>query len=263
MIDPKAIVKRWHELRSDPRRRWVDEHEDYIRLASQTWARLWDRSGVPVPWPPWCEIGAVQLPNDLLMFGEALHQTKPTVLIETGTLAGASAAIWAEQMRRIVGDAFQKLITIELIPEHVHARYIDSDPRIVSLIGDSTTPEMLARVRELIPEGARVMVTLDSAHDGLCVSKEIANFAPLVTPGCYLVVQDGYLGLCWGGNILPQDCHATVERGDFRAFNPENCPLGAVQALLDTSDDFEIDLTKQRFILTQHPFGWLKRKERT
>jgi hypothetical protein len=46
--------------------------------------------------------------------------------------------------------------------------------------------------------GLRVMVSLDSDHHSMHVQTEISLWAPLVSPGCYLVVEDGCFDM-WPG----------------------------------------------------------------
>lgn len=258
MIDEQAIIAAWRDMKLTGKRRFHDEHADFLRLAQQCFALMWD-GPTPKPWPPYMEIGAMKLPADFGLFAEVLHQARPRVLIESGSLSGGSAAIWARMFRRIIGDEF-RIITVELKREHLHAAFIESDPNIVSLVGDVLSPEIIEQVRALVPDGWPTMVTLDSAHDGLHVCREIATYAPLVTPGQFLIVEDGYLGACWGGTVAPERCHAEVAAGNARAFDYWDCPLGAVEALLATSDDFEIDFEKNRFVTTQNPFGFLRRK---
>lgn len=260
MINQETIIRQWHANKASGKRAFHDKYPDFIKTAQRVFENFTaDNSATWVPHTSWFDIGAIQIPSDYLMYIEVLQMARPKVLVECGSMSGGSAAIWAEMMRRVVGPDF-KVITIELVPGGLQERFLKSDPNIVSLVGDSTSTAMVEQVRSLIPEGWPTMATLDSAHDGLHVCKEIGNYAPLVTPGQYLIVQDTFLGLCWGGNVLPGDCRRHVKAGNTQAFDYHNCPLGAVEAFLDTCADFEVDLDRQRYVLTQHPFGWLKRK---
>src|SRR5262249_57698057 len=55
--------------------------------------------------------------------------------------------------------------------------------------------EVVARARELVRPGDRVMVILDSSHTKAHVLKELEAYAPLVSPGSYIVATDGIMGL--------------------------------------------------------------------
>lgn len=256
MIDPGAIIRTWSANGASGKRAFHDKYPGFIALAQKLFLH-WAESSTPHT--PWFEFGSIQLPADCMAYLELVLLNRPKVLIECGSCSGASAAMFAEMMRRIVGPEF-KVITIEFRPEGLQKHLLESDPNIVSIVGDTTEQNVVDQVRSLIPEGWPTMVTLDSAHDGLHVCREIELYAPMVTSGQYLLVQDTFLGLCWGGNLLPAQCHEAVARGDIRAFDYHNCPLGAVEALLDTSDDFVVDLDRQRYVLTLHPFGFLKRR---
>jgi cephalosporin hydroxylase len=254
MIDRETVTQKWHANKTSGKRAFHDKYPDFIRVAQQVFENFTaDNSATWVPHTAWFDVGAIQIPSDYLMYVEVLQMTRPKVVVECGSMSGGSAAIWAEMLRRIVGPG-SKVITIELYGG-LQERFLKSDPNIVSLVGDSTSPEMAQRVQALIPDGWPTMVTLDSAHDGLHVCKEIGSYAPMVTSGHYLIVQDTFLGLCWGGNVLPGDCRRHVKAGNVRAFDYHNCPLGAVETLLDTSDDFSVDLGSPALRADQHPFG--------
>jgi cephalosporin hydroxylase len=88
------------------------------------------------------------------------------------------------------------------------------------------------------------MVSLDSDHRAAHVQKELELYSPLVTPGMYLVVEDMHFN---GYPILPK-------------FGPG--PTEAVEAFLKTNPPFERDRTRERFLLTFNPGGYLRRTAR-
>jgi len=65
-------------------------------------------------------------------------------------------------------------------------------------------------------------------------------YAPMVAVGCYFVVEDGI-----------------VDVMDWSQYQPG--PLAAVQRFLQASDSFVIDESREKFILTYAPGGFLKR----
>lgn len=191
--------------------------------------------------PSWFGIGAMQEPSDIVMFQEVLYSTRPQVLIETGTAGGAMTRIFAEFMQRIHGAGNFRVITIEKTLEHPNVEELAKIPEISLIFGDSSDLAVVHQVQSLIPEGWPVACTLDSDHSAIHVAKELDAYSPLVTPGHYLVVQDTYLGLYQVGDYI-------------------GGPLGAVEAFLNERPDFEIDMYPQRWLITQNPFGWLRRK---
>ncbi len=140
-----------------------------------------------------------------------------------------------------------------MIPEHIGdnlKNYLKNEKsEIISIIGDSTDPKIIAQVYSLVDSFQKefqVMVTLDSNHTADHVAKELASYSDLVSPGQYLIVQDTYLGYYCGSDPLN--------------LNYTDDPLAAVEVFLTLDNRFEIDTFPQRWIITQSPFGFLKRK---
>jgi cephalosporin hydroxylase len=105
--------------------------------------------------------------------------------------------------------------------------------------GRSTATDIVAQVRALAAD-RRVMVILDSDHGFENVTKELEQLAPLVTPGCYLIVEDTALGSEYFPNA-----------GD---------PGGALAAWLTDHPGFQPDLARDRFSVTQTPGGYVHRR---
>ena len=87
------------------------------------------------------------------------------------------------------------------------------------------------------------MVILDGDHSKANVARELELYAPLVTPGSYLLSQDGIHDQFWY----------------FRDSRPG--PLGANRAFLASNPEFEHDRERnERSLFTQHPVGWIRRR---
>jgi len=93
-------------------------------------------------------------------------------------------------------------------------------------------------------KGRKTLVTLDSDHTMPHVLKELKTYAPLVSRGSYLVVEDTHMD---GVPTAPE-------------FGPG--PMAAVMSFLHDggSADFEPDLGREAYIMTFNPGGWLRRK---
>jgi cephalosporin hydroxylase len=113
------------------------------------------------------------------------------------------------------------------------------DRRVRFLQGSTVDPATLAEVVAIIDD-RRTMVILDSDHAAPHVSAELRAYAPLVTPGCYLIVQDGIV--------------STVDP----SYGPG--PLEALTAFLADDDRFEVDLSRERQFFTFNPSGFLLRR---
>jgi cephalosporin hydroxylase len=88
--------------------------------------------------------------------------------------------------------------------------------------------------------GARTMVILDSDHSADHVFAELDLWSPLVTPGNYLIVQDGIVTYL-DDDMLPG-------------------PLEATTNWLPDHPEFEVDETRERMMFTLCPSGFLRRR---
>ena len=85
------------------------------------------------------------------------------------------------------------------------------------------------------------MVILDSDHRKPHVLAELRAYAPLVTVGSYLIVQDTDVN---GHPVLA-------------GFGPG--PMEALVEFLQTDDRFRSDPAQERLLFTMHPKGYLER----
>ncbi|MDQ3672669.1 MAG: cephalosporin hydroxylase family protein [Actinomycetota bacterium] len=181
----------------------------------------------------WLGSQALKNPLDLWIYQEIIAETRPDVLIETGTYRGGSAHFLA-CVCDLLGAGEVVSIDIEPLrddyPQH---------PRITYLGGRSSTdPAVLAAVGERVA-GRRTMIVLDSDHSKAHVDAELEAYAPLVPVGCYLVVEDSNIGQI-REDLMPG-------------------PLQSIEAFLARRSDFEIDRDREKFLLTFNPSGYLHR----
>ena len=65
---------------------------------------------------------------------------------------------------------------------------------LITLIeGSSTAPEVVKQVKDQVRPGEKVLVVLDSNHTYAHVAEELEAYAPLVTPGSYILATDGIM----------------------------------------------------------------------
>lgn len=175
--------------------------------------------------------------SDLWSYQEIIFETKPDLIIECGTAQGGSALFYAsicELMRN------GHIISIGLEhPSLVHPVH----QRLTYVVGDSIAEATINYIKQSINSGQfkRIMVSLDSDHKKEHVAKEIALYSPFVTKDCYLVVEDGCVN---GHPILP----------DFGLG-----PSEAIAEFLKNNNQFIVDKSREKFFLTFHPNGYLKR----
>jgi cephalosporin hydroxylase len=180
-----------------------------------------------------------QFPMDAWLLQEAIVSLKPGLIVETGTHRGGSAFFFATlfDLLEVPGE----VISIDIAAEDTVPH-----PRITYLAASSVDPDTVRRVAERAGVlGGQVLVILDSDHSSAHVSRELEAYAPLVPVGGLLHVQDG-----WVDRLRPG-----------RGFG--DGPTVAVKAFLAANPAFVRDKElEERYLLSLHPFGWLRRVSR-
>lgn len=203
---------------------------------------LWTWLGVPI----------IQMPADVVALQEAVWRGKPDVIIETGVARGGSLVFFAS-LQKLIGEG--KVIGIDIDIRAHNRETIENHPmadRISLIEGSSIAETTLAKVRSEIPEGASVMVVLDSDHSRDHVLAELRAYAPLVTPNQYLVVADTILG------FLSREQTPTARS---KVWYEGDEPLAALRAFLAESGEFEPDREiNGKLIMGSSPGGYLRRR---
>lgn len=181
----------------------------------------------------WLGAQALKNPLDLWVYQEIMVETRPQLVVETGTYRGGSALFLAS-VCDLLGEG--EVVSIDVEPERPdYPRH----PRLTYLAGRSSTdPEVVASVRERAA-GKRTLVVLDSDHSQAHVEAELEAYAPIVPVGCYLIVEDSNIGRI-RKDLLPG-------------------PLQAIEAFLGRTDAFEVDREREKFLITFNPSGYLRR----
>lgn len=173
---------------------------------------------------------------DLWTIQETIAALKPALLVEVGTHRAGSTLFYAHLMD-LIGAG--RVLTVDIAKRHAVEH-----PRIDFVLGDSTDRTVVEHVQAAAADAAGpVMVILDGDHRRAHVAEELELYAPLVTPGSFLLSQDGVIDeLAWFANGRPG-------------------PLGANRDFLERHPEFEHDIERnERFILTHHPLGWMRRR---
>lgn len=181
----------------------------------------------------WLGVQAAKNPLDLWIFQEIVSETRPELIIETGTHRGGSALYLASVCD---GLGSGEVVSIDILPV---GDDLPSHPRLTYLGGrPSTDPEVVAEVVSRA-RGRRAMVVLDSDHSEANVRAELAAYAPLVTRGCYLVVEDTNIGIV-RKDLLPG-------------------PREALARFLAETNEFVVDRAREKWGVTFNPGGYLRR----
>lgn len=218
--------------------------ETLVRLDTYDYSYLWSWLGVPI----------IQMPADVMATQEAIWKTKPDIIIETGVARGGSM-IFMASLLQIIGKG--QVIGVDIDIRAHNRETIESHPlasRITLIEGPSTTPETLDRVKAEIPDGASVMVVLDSDHSRSHVLAELRAYGPLVTEGQYLVVADTVLGL--------SDPSQTPTKRS-KVLYPGDEPYAALKDYLAETVRFAPDpVLNGKLVLSSSPGGYLLCKSR-
>jgi cephalosporin hydroxylase len=181
----------------------------------------------------WLGAQALKNPFDLWVYQEIISETRPELIVETGTYRGGSALFLAS-MCDLLGSGEVVSIDIEPLREDY-----PQHPRVTYLGGRSSTdPDVVAEVR-VRASGRTTLVILDSDHSQGHVEAELEVYAPLVPVGCYVIVEDSNIGRI-RKDLLPG-------------------PLEAIETFLAGTDAFEIDREREKFLITFNPSGYLRR----
>lgn len=135
----------------------------------------------------------IQLPADMFRMQEILCRIQPDVIIETGVAHGGSLIFYAG-LCKVLGKGRVVGIDIEIRPQNREAiEKHPLSPYITLWEGNSIAQETLDTVKVKVKEGETVLVILDSCHTRQHVRSELEAYAPLVSPGSYIVATDGIM----------------------------------------------------------------------
>lgn len=216
--------------------------EALTRVDQYKYAYLWSWLGVPI----------IQMPADIMATQEVIWRCKPDVVIETGVARGGSM-IFLASMLKLTGG--RKVIGVDIDIRAHNRQSIESHPLsdMIHLVqGPSTDARVMDEVQAALELGSKVMVILDSDHSYAHVLDELRHYAPLVSPGQYLVVADTLLG-----RLRPDQ--TPTERS--AVWKPGNEPLSALRDYLKEAEGFEVDPEiNGKLVFSSSPGGYVYRK---
>lgn len=195
----------------------------------------------------WMGVPMQKYPNDLLVYQEIIFRCRPDVILETGTNNGASAHFFATMLELCDRNTQRfsrrecRVVTVDIFPLPKPLLETRQDICYVQNIS-STTPRALQVMTESCL-GAQTMVVLDSDHAEAHVFRELELYAPLVSVGQYLIVEDTNVN----GNPVNLAHGPGPKEAVARFLATE---LGAC---------FEVDRGCEKLLLTANPGGYLRR----
>ena len=172
----------------------------------------------------WLGYEMLKWPTDLWVYQEIIAETKPDVIIETGTFRGGSALFYAT-LCDLLGHG--QVVTVD-IDESVRA-VLPPHPRISYLTGSSSDPAILKKIEAIVANRANVLVILDSDHIRDHVLNELRLYCRFIPRDGHLIVEDTIIN---GHPAYPE-------------FGPG--PMEAVESFLAENRDFYVDRERERF----------------
>lgn len=190
----------------------------------------------PVHHVRWRGVPTLKCAQDLVIFQEIIHETRPEIIVECGVNCGGSTLFLAEMLQNRGGG------TVIACDTYLGGCYnaVRSCSNVHLIEGSSISAEVTGSISALV-RGRRTMVVLDSDHSEAHVLQECRLYGPLVSPGCYMIVEDS----CVNGNPL------VPEHGPG--------PAEAIESFLQETKDFKVDVSRERLLLTFNPGGYLLR----
>jgi len=173
-------------------------------------------------------------PIDFWIYQEIIFDIKPDFIIEIGLHRGGSTLALAHMLdRNDNGEIIGIDLSLSLIDEQVrnHDR--------ISLI-EGNPLELFEKVKQLISPDSTVLIIEDSSHEYENTLAVLNMYGTLVSENSFFIVEDG---ICYHGLDI----------------GPKPGPYEAVHDFIKDNENFIIDRSKEDFLLTWNPCGFLKR----
>ena len=173
-------------------------------------------------------------PMDFWVYQEMIFALKPDIIVEIGTLCGGNALAMAhlcDNMNR------GRIIAVDINHSRVGKAAL-AHPRISFVLGDAC--KMFYDVARRCHGAKTILIIEDSSHTYQGTLDVLSKYSKLVTVGSYLIVEDSI-------------CHYGLDEG------PSPGPYEAITNFLAATPNFHSDRTKESFLITWNPKGYLKR----
>jgi cephalosporin hydroxylase len=170
---------------------------------------------------------------DLWVIQEIAWETQVDAVIEIGVRHGGTTLWLSDLVKSFTGEE-GVVVSIDL-----ERPPIEFPNNVTFIVGDSILSASVARCAELCA-GRRTMVIADGNHAADHVLQEMRLYTPLVSEGCYFIAEDGI-----------------VDVMEWKEFTPG--PMVAAHRFVAENDEFIIDRSREKFLITYTPDGFLKR----
>jgi cephalosporin hydroxylase len=178
-------------------------------------------------------VQAVKNPGDAWIYQEIITAMEPDVIVEVGVKHGGGTLMLAH-LCDLLGKG--KVLGVDITLSLVHEKTINH-PRVTLFEGDAC--EQFENIKALIGPNDRVLVIEDSAHTYQNTIDVLNTYSSLIDVGDYLIVEDS---INYEGVFPNQD-------------------FGVARAIQEfvNQGNFVSDRTKEPYVITWNPKGFLKR----
>ena len=180
------------------------------------------------------EIPTQKNPMDFWVYQEIITKLRPDVIVEIGNFHGGSTLALAH-LCDLMNHG--RVIGVDIDHNNLHPNSL-IHPRISFVTGDAVSVE--PAVTSMINTNERTMIIEDSSHTFENTLSVLRAYAHLVKPGDYFIIEDSI-------------CHHGLNIG------PNPGAFEAIKLFTQENKAFEIDLSREDYIITWNPIGFLKR----
>ena len=184
----------------------------------------------------WMGVPTLKNALDAWIYQEILCEVRPDVVVEIGSWAGGSTLYFAHLL-----DILDHGLVVSVDIDRTH--YQVKHPRIVEVTGDSSSADVVAEVTRLCA-GKSGLVVHDGSHSYERVLRDLHAYSAFVGVGSYLIIEDGIAEVFVAGKGISE-----AKEG----------PLAAAGEFLRHRRDFVVDRSRERYLITYNPKGYLKR----
>jgi cephalosporin hydroxylase len=179
-------------------------------------------------------IKTLKNPCDFWVYQEIIFDLKPDYIVEIGNFRGGSALALAHLCDSIgKGQVIGLDINQSEISDAVRAH-----PRLTFIEGDAC--DSFAKVKAIVGNSTNVLIIEDSSHTYENTLNVLRTYQNLISRDGYFIVEDS---ICYHGLDI----------------GPNPGPYEAIEAFTNENTDFSIDRTKESFLITWNPKGYLRR----
>jgi len=182
-------------------------------------------------------VPAIKSPMDFWVYMELVYEIKPDIIIEIGNAFGGTTLAFAHMLDL---TSKGKVIGIDINHDNI-PRVLREHPRVLLLEGDACG--LFPKVKNLITADQKVLIIEDSSHTYENTLNVLRTYNSLVSKGSYFIVEDGIIN------------HGLDFPNEYRSGGPYE----AIETFIRENDNFVIDRSRERFIITWNPKGYLKK----